>query len=46
MVYITFKNGFDIVYDDLDINKTNELINKYYIQTDYAINSDGKRLEY
>jgi hypothetical protein len=45
-VYHVLKNGSDIIYSDHDTYNKNILIDKYYIQSDYAINSNGKRLEY
>lgn len=40
------KNGSGITYSEKDIYNTNKLIDKYYIQSDYAINSNSSILEY
>lgn len=45
-VYHVIKNGSGITYSDYDLNNKNDVIDKYYIQTDWAINSNKDYLEY
>ena len=45
-VYHVLKNGSGITYSDYDLNNKNDVINQYYIQTDWGINSSASYLEY
>jgi hypothetical protein len=45
-IFHVLKNGSGITYSDFDLNNKNDVIGKYYIQTDFAINSTPDFLEY
>ena len=45
-MYHVIKNGSGVTYSDFDLNNKNDVIDKYYIQSDWAINSDSNFLEY
>jgi len=45
-MFHVLKNGTGITYSDFNFNNKNEVINKYYIQTDWGINSNSENLEY
>ena len=45
-IYHVLKNGSGITYSDFDIDNKNDVIDKYYIQTDWGINSNSTKLEY
>ena len=45
-MYHVIKNGSGITYSDFDLNNKNDVIDQYYIQSDWAINSNSSYLEY
>ena len=45
-IYHVLKNGTGTTYSDFNFNNKNDVIDKYYIQTDWGINSNSNQLEY
>jgi hypothetical protein len=45
-IYHVLKDGSNVTYSDFDLNNKNDVIGKYYIQSDWGINNTNEYLEY